>query len=211
MKRYGFTRLRFGHEISIAGAGLTPAVENVKRFSSFDDMYDFVTRRFDKYWVTTDACTERELDLLSLRPFFLLVSVDAPVLLRWQRYQARCMTLGIDQRSLEIFLAQSDNDMFSPENGRARLLDRSQVRLVNAGKSVIQMHDALEKLDLVNEERLRPSWDQYFMQLASLAAQRSNCMKRRVGCVLVRESRVISTGYNGTPRGLRNCNEGGCK
>ena len=49
------------------------------------------------------------------------------------------------------------------------------------------------------------------MSLASLAAQRSNCMKRRVGCVLVgREKRVISTGYNGTPRGLRNCAEGGC-
>lgn len=49
------------------------------------------------------------------------------------------------------------------------------------------------------------------MALASLAAQRSNCMKRRVGCVLVgRERRVISTGYNGTPRGIRNCAEGGC-
>lgn len=48
------------------------------------------------------------------------------------------------------------------------------------------------------------------MQLCSLAARRSNCMKRRVGCVLVREKRVISTGYNGTPRGLVNCNEGGC-
>ena len=48
------------------------------------------------------------------------------------------------------------------------------------------------------------------MQLASLAAQRSNCMKRRVGCVLVREKRVVSTGYNGTPRNLKNCNAGGC-
>jgi deoxycytidylate deaminase len=49
------------------------------------------------------------------------------------------------------------------------------------------------------------------MALASLASQRSNCMKRRVGCVLVgRERRVISTGYNGTPRGLQNCADGGC-
>lgn len=48
------------------------------------------------------------------------------------------------------------------------------------------------------------------MTLSSLAARRSNCMKRRVGCVLVRSKRVISTGYNGTPRGLVNCNEGGC-
>jgi len=74
-----------------------------------------------------------------------------------------------------------------------------------------RLHDALKDLNLANEERLRPNWDQYFMQLASLAAQRSNCMKRRVGCVLVQEKRVISTGYNGTPRYLKNCNEGGCQ
>ncbi|SCZ98218.1 BZ3500_MvSof-1268-A1-R1_Chr3-2g06227 [Microbotryum saponariae] len=60
------------------------------------------------------------------------------------------------------------------------------------------------------QEALRPSWDPYFMLLASLASLRSNCMKRRVGAVLVREKRVVSTGYNGTPRGVRNCNDGGC-
>ena len=59
-------------------------------------------------------------------------------------------------------------------------------------------------------EELRPSWDPYFMLLAALASRRSNCMKRRVGAVLVREKRVVSTGYNGTPRGVRNCSEGGC-
>ena len=48
------------------------------------------------------------------------------------------------------------------------------------------------------------------MTLASLAARRSNCMRRQVGCVLVREKRVMSTGYNGTPRHITNCNEGGC-
>jgi len=50
----------------------------------------------------------------------------------------------------------------------------------------------------------------YFMLLAELASLRANCMKRRVGCVLVVDSRVVSTGYNGTPRGLRNCADGGC-
>jgi dCMP deaminase len=49
------------------------------------------------------------------------------------------------------------------------------------------------------------------MTLATLASTRSNCMKRRVGAVLVRNYRVISTGYNGTPRNLTNCNEGGCR
>ncbi|PLW06805.1 hypothetical protein PCANC_12112 [Puccinia coronata f. sp. avenae] len=58
---------------------------------------------------------------------------------------------------------------------------------------------------------IRPSWDTYFIELANLASLRSNCMKRRVGAVLVTvDKRVVSTGYNGTPRGMTNCNEGGC-
>lgn len=56
----------------------------------------------------------------------------------------------------------------------------------------------------------RPSWDQYFMNIAEVVAQRSNCMKRQVAAVIVKDKRIISTGYNGTPRGTRNCNEGGC-
>ena len=50
---------------------------------------------------------------------------------------------------------------------------------------------------------IRPSWDTYFIELANLASLRSNCMKRRVGAVLVTmDKRVVSTGYNGTPRGM---------
>jgi dCMP deaminase len=90
------------------------------------------------------------------------------------------------------------------------LFQRAQLKLLNSTASIGSLRDAIRSLDLTNEARLRPSWDQYFMQLADLAALRSNCMKRRVGCCVVREKRVISTGYNGTPRGMTNCNEGGC-
>lgn len=113
--------------------------------------------------------------------------------------------------TLEDFVVQNDDHLYNQKVGLARLIDRAEVRMVNQTSSIDQLHEALEVLNLANEERLRPNWDQYFMQLASLAAQRSNCMKRRVGCVLVQERRVISTGYNGTPRNLKNCNEGGCK
>lgn len=112
--------------------------------------------------------------------------------------------------SLETFVLRNDEHLYHSQSGLARLIALAEVRLINSFVSLEELHDVLSKLDLVNEQRLRPSWDQYFMQLASLAAQRSNCMKRRVGCVLVREKRVISTGYNGTPRNLKNCNEGGC-
>jgi len=90
------------------------------------------------------------------------------------------------------------------------LRHRARLHLLNSTSSINELHSSLEALELTNESRLRPSWDQYFMQLANLAAQRCNCMKRQVGCVLVRENRVISTGYNGTPRGMKNCGEGGC-
>lgn len=56
----------------------------------------------------------------------------------------------------------------------------------------------------------RPDWDEYFMEIAKIVALRSNCMKRKVAAVVVKDKRIISTGYNGTPRGVRNCNEGGC-
>ncbi len=57
----------------------------------------------------------------------------------------------------------------------------------------------------------RPSWDEYFMNIAKEVATRSNCIKRKIGAVIVSEKRIVSTGYNGTPRGVKNCNEGGCK
>jgi len=56
----------------------------------------------------------------------------------------------------------------------------------------------------------RPGWDEYFMSIAEVAATRSNCSRRHVAAVIVRDKQVISTGYNGTPRGIKNCSEGGC-
>ena len=56
----------------------------------------------------------------------------------------------------------------------------------------------------------RPSWDKYFMDIAHVAATRSNCSRRQVAAVLVRDKQIISTGYNGTPRGIKNCADGGC-
>ena len=56
----------------------------------------------------------------------------------------------------------------------------------------------------------RPTWDEYFMEMAELARQRSTCLRRRVGAVIVKDNRVIATGYNGVPKGIRHCEETGC-
>lgn len=56
----------------------------------------------------------------------------------------------------------------------------------------------------------RPDWDAYFSTLVGAVSTRSNCVRRQFGAVLVRDRRVLSTGYNGTPRGVKNCMDGGC-
>ena len=63
----------------------------------------------------------------------------------------------------------------------------------------------------VNAQFERPAWDEYFMLQAELAKLRSNCITRHVGAVIVRNHRQIATGYNGTPPGVKNCFQGGCK
>ena len=93
---------------------------------------------------------------------------------------------------------------------RLENIRRAHINLINDFSTETELFRALKELNILDQERVRPSWDRYFMTIAELASQRSNCMKRRVGCVLVHENRIISTGYNGTPRGSKNCNEGGC-
>ncbi|KAI0095450.1 cytidine deaminase-like protein [Daldinia grandis] len=184
-------------------------------FSTTTALLDFVTKHWRSRWVTTDVHNETVLETLSRRPFFILISVDAPLIVRWQRYQQRGSeqqeTENPDPISLEEFVSQSDQHLYDASYGVLPLMSRAAIRLLNTSSDLAHLYATLGKLDLTNPDRLRPSWDSYFMALASLAAQRCNCMKRAVGCVLV-DSRhhVISTGYNGTPRHLLNCGEGGC-
>jgi dCMP deaminase len=56
----------------------------------------------------------------------------------------------------------------------------------------------------------RPSWDEYFMTFTRVAASRSTCIRRNVGAILVKDKRILATGYNGAPAGMKHCLEVGC-
>jgi len=56
----------------------------------------------------------------------------------------------------------------------------------------------------------RPSWDEYFLRIAQLVASRSTCLRRKVGALIVKDQRILATGYNGAPAGLKHCAEVGC-
>ncbi len=56
----------------------------------------------------------------------------------------------------------------------------------------------------------RPSYDEYFMEMAHVVSKRSTCLRRKVGAILVKNKHILSTGYNGAPKGLKHCEEVGC-
>ncbi|MGM0471013.1 MAG: deoxycytidylate deaminase [Bacillota bacterium] len=60
------------------------------------------------------------------------------------------------------------------------------------------------------ESDCRPSWDQYFLELTTVVAKRSTCLRRNVGALVVKDKHVLATGYNGAPSNLKHCRETGC-
>ncbi|KAK3207977.1 hypothetical protein GRF29_96g1073066 [Pseudopithomyces chartarum] len=201
VQQHGFVRLQLARtpapsaaeeatSHSNASATASSSADLQCTFPDVDSLLEFVTLRWRDNWVTTDIWDEKVVDALLRRPFFLLVSVDAPVGVRWQRFNDRCAASKLAAPSLDEFVIRNDRHLYAPATGLQVLFERAQLKLLNSTTSLSSLHAALEALNLPDEARFRPSWDQYFMQLADLAAHRSNCMKRRVGCVIVRDKRV---------------------
>lgn len=88
-------------------------------------------------------------------------------------------------------------------------IDKSKIAKVYDCNSIL--NNTFIEFDFLDRNILRPCWDKYFMRLAEVVASRSNCVKRGVGAVIVNDYRIVSTGYNGSPFGFTNCNEGGCE
>ncbi|KII94070.1 hypothetical protein PLICRDRAFT_36306 [Plicaturopsis crispa FD-325 SS-3] len=181
------------------------------RFYSADSLLDHVTRNWRSNFVTTDLRTRAIIEPFVKRPFFMLICIDAPLHHRFKRSRSHNLDEFIRQHDELMFGLQQkpygSNEIFDSFHSLSQL---ANVNIVNSFDSVSALYTHLDAMDLLNHDRLRPGWDSYFMTLASLASRRSNCMKRRVGAILVRDHRILATGYNGTPRGLLNCNEGGC-
>ena len=57
---------------------------------------------------------------------------------------------------------------------------------------------------------MRPSWDDYFMEITEVVAGRSTCLRRKVGALVVKDKHILASGYNGAPSGLPHCEEVGC-
>ncbi len=164
----------------------------------------------DKHYIIDSIRNPFEVDAFREAKHFKLIRVDAPAEVRFQRILVR--KRESDPQTIEEFMdlenREAEGDDTSQNLVKVELM--ADHTLVNDGP-LDRLYPKIDELLLrLLKEIQRPSWDEYFMNIAKVVASRSNCMKRKVAAIIIKDKRVVSTGYNGTPRGTRNCNEGGC-
>lgn len=142
-------------------------------------------------------------NILLKRSYIKIVSITGPMLLRYKQFASKYPNISLE-KFIEI------NDLFLFDLGVEECMGKSIVKITNS----FNLKDLITEIDshtLMKYKNFRPSWDHYFIKLAHVVKERSNCMKRSVGAIIVVGNRIASTGYNGVPGKLKNCYEGGCK
>jgi len=153
----------------------------------------------------------QEVDVLRSRNDFTLLALEAEQGTRFERSRRRGRENAA--QTLSQFAEEEARELDSDNPARQQLnATRQKADLIVTNDGTLEeLHRRLDALlPPLMSRFMRPTWDEYFMSIARVVAMRSNCMKRKVAAIIVKDMRVVSTGYNGTPRGAKNCNEGGC-
>lgn len=159
--------------------------------------------------------TVGEIEALRKNPGFVLFAVDADINKRYQRAIAR--KSSTDFVSFEEFQKKEGIEMNSDDPNKQNLskcILLADYKFENNG-TVEELKREVERI-LNRIENLkkaginRPTWDEYFMKIASLVAERSTCLRHNIGAVIVKDKRIMSTGYNGAAKGVKCCLELGC-
>jgi dCMP deaminase len=141
---------------------------------------------------------------------FKLLWIDADIGVRFDRVRKR--NREGDPKTLSQLRKLEQRELESTDPGGQQLLAVKKLAdfEVQNDTDLDALHATIRQVFERSLYFERPSWDEYFMNIARAAASRSNCVKRKVAAIVTLDRRIISTGYNGTPRGTKNCNEGGC-
>lgn len=191
------------------------------QFASSDQLISFVLSNYTKNFVTVipDSEFAAALPVYGVRPCFLAIAMDCPLQIRFESFAKR---RSIKENKIDLnhentdmateFLEFEKDKTYGPLYQNCLITLLNDKFLVDSAALADFLHAKMVPLMPLLEQLVRPTWDAYFLKLCRLAATRSNCMKRKIGCVLVTATthRIIATGYNGTPIGLKNCNDGGC-
>lgn len=165
----------------------------------------------EKNYIIDSIRNPAEVISLKRRSDFTLLCVEADEKVRFERIKSR--NRENDPVTFQEFVKLEKQELASLDPDKQQLQ-----KTIELADHQVKNDSSLDELKLLvldllktlSKKNSRPNWDEYFMGIAKVVALRSNCIKRRVAAVIVKDKRIISTGYNGTPRGIKNCNEGGC-
>ena len=152
-----------------------------------------------------------EVNALRSKGNFYLFAVDADQQIRYQRIRER--NSETDSVSFETFVANEEREMTSDDPNKqniAACIKEANYLFLNNG-TIPELHKQVEEVlqKIGEQEYKRPTWDEYFMNLADTVAERATCNRGRSGCVIVKDRQILVTGYVGAPTGLPHCDEVG--
>ena len=222
LRKGGFKYLSLSDEIraELDVRGLKPSRDNLinegRRLRAEFGEGALAKRAVDKLtpfenYVVDSVRNPGEVEVLRGLNNFYLVRVDAPIEIRYERLKNRARpgdSLGFEQ-----FKADEERELASDDPAAQQLIATEKLAdfvIVNDSDIPTLNRRVVETFQQASLRTQRPDWDEYFMRIATVVALRANCVKRRTAAVVVKDRRIISTGYNGTPRGVMNCYEGGC-
>jgi len=186
-----------------------------------------IEQLFEKAAISGKNCiiesirTPGEVEALRKKERFFLIAVDATPKTRYQRIRNR--NSETDQISYEVFLENELREMNNSDPNHqnlSRCIAMADYLLKNDG-DLNQLEDQLQSVVANIETKLlnnntppekphqRPSWDEYFMEIAHTVSKRATCDRGRSGCVIARGRQILVTGYVGSPNGLPHCDDVG--
>ena len=143
---------------------------------------------------------EECLSILMRKSFFRLIKISALAMDRYKNYKLKYTSSFEAQDFLIIDKEYSSNIISSKQDFN-----------IHNNSTIEEFYTKIDRM--FNEFNIceRLEWEDYFMQVAEAISNRSNCIKQKVGALIVKDFKIIASGYNGTAKGLKNCYEGGCE
>ncbi len=169
------------------------------------------TMEADKKYVVSSIRNTAEVEALRKNKNFVLVYVDAPAKERFRRMAGR-QKPGEELQTFTDFLASEKKEMSEDPAGQQlhKVFRMANFTLKNDG-TIEQLYEKVDKFLKIWRPKLdrRPNWDEYFMSIVHQVSRRSTCDRGKMGAVIVKDKRILSTGYAGSPMGLPHCDEVG--
>ena len=154
--------------------------------------------------------TVGEIEALRKKGEFFLIAVDADRNARYTRNILR--NSETDNITFDEFKEKEDMEMISDNPAKQNLracIEEADFTIINNGTKEEMKNKVEAVLEKIEKKKTRPSWDEYFMGICEKVAERCTCDRGKGGTVIVRDKRILTTGYIGSPPGIPHCDEEG--